>query len=109
MTGQGGKLRITMAGDGSVTQLSDSLRSLERGDEVPIVSPDRGPEALRRALRRRRQQAAPTLGYLMPPLGAVQAIYPVYTCNPSTETGDQAHRQVPAVARRRAGRDAADR
>ena len=38
ITGQGAKLRIAFAGDGSVTQLSDSLRKLERGKDVPIIS-----------------------------------------------------------------------
>jgi hypothetical protein len=97
VTGQGAKLRITLDGDGSVTQLSESLRSLQRGDEVPIVSPDAAQKNCAALYGGDVRQAAPTLGYLMPPLGSVQAIYPVYTCNPSTETGDQAHRQVPAV------------
>src|SRR5262249_43914119 len=44
------------------------------------------------------KQGDPSLGYLMPPLGAVQTIYPVYTCNPSTDLGTQANLQVPAVA-----------
>jgi len=98
VTGQGAKLRMTLDGDGSVTQLSDSLRSLERGQDVPIVTPAEAQENCAALYGGDVRQAEPTLGYLMPPLGKVQTIYPVYTCNPSTETGDQAHRQVPAVA-----------
>ena len=95
--GQGAKLRITFAPDGSVTQLSDSLRQLERGDDVPIISPAEAQNACAALYDRGVRQGAPTLGYLLPALGAVQEIYPHYTCNPSTEDGTQAHRQIPAV------------
>jgi Family of unknown function (DUF6345) len=96
-SGQGAKLRITFAPDGSVTQLSDTLRQLERGDDVPIISPDEATKACEALYDRGVRQGAPTLGYLLPALGAVQEIYPHYTCNPSTEEGTQAHRQIPAV------------
>jgi hypothetical protein len=96
-TGQGAKLRITFAPDGSVTQLSDTLRQLERGDEVPIISPAEAQKACSALYDGGVRQGEPTLGYLLPALGAVQAIYPHYTCNPSTEEGTQAHRQIPAV------------
>jgi uncharacterized protein DUF6345 len=96
-SGQGAKLRITFAPDGSVTQLSDTLRQLERGDDVPIISPDEAEKACAALYDRGVRQGAPTLGYLLPALGAVQEIYPHYTCNPSTEEGTQAHRQIPAV------------
>ena len=84
-------------GDGSVTQLSDSLRQLERGEDVPIISPDEAQKACAALYDKGVRQGEPTLGYLLPALGAVEAIYPHYTCNPSTEEGNQAHRQVPAV------------
>src|SRR6185503_18080858 len=96
-TGQGAKLRITFAPDGSVTQLSDTLRQLERGDEMPIISPEEAQKACAALYDRGVRQGEPTLGYLLPALGAVQDIYPHYTCNPSTEQGSQAHRQIPAV------------
>ena len=97
VSGQGAKLRITFADDGSVTQLSSALRGLERGDDVPIISPAEAEKACAALYERGVRQSTPTLGYLLPALGAVEAIYPHYTCNPSTEQGNQAHRQVPAV------------
>ena len=97
VSGQGAKLRVTFAGDGSVTQLSDSLRGLERSDDVPIISPDEAQKACSALYDTGVRQGEPTLGYLLPALGAVEAIYPHYTCNPSTDEGNQAHRQVPAV------------
>jgi hypothetical protein len=97
VSGQGAKLRISFAPDGSVTQLSDTLRQLERGDDVPVISPDEAQKACESLYDRGVRQGAPTLGYLLPALGAVETIYPHYTCNPSTEQGNQAHRQVPAV------------
>jgi uncharacterized protein DUF6345 len=96
-TGQGAKLRITFAPDGSVTQLSDSLRKLERGDDVPIISVAEAQKACEALYDRGVRQRTPTLGYLLPALGAVQEIYPHYTCNPASEQGSQAHRQIPAV------------
>jgi hypothetical protein len=97
VSGQGAKLRITFAPDGSVTQLSDTLRKLERGDEVEIISPADAETACAALYDRGVRQGTPTLGYLLPALGAVQEIYPHYTCNPSSEEGTQAHRLVPAV------------
>src|SRR3954451_17649547 len=84
LTGQGAKLRITLDGDGSVTQLSDSLRGLERGQDVPIVSPAEAQKSCAALYGGDVRQATPTLGYLMPALGQVQTIYPAYTCNPSS-------------------------
>jgi hypothetical protein len=97
VSGQGAKLRITLAGDGSVTQLSEVLRKLERGDEVEIIGPDEARKGCAALYEPGVRQGEPTLGYLLPALGRVQTIYPHYTCNPSTEQGDQAHRQLPAV------------
>lgn len=97
VSGQGAKLRITFAGDGSVTQLSDTLRKLERGDDAAIISPAEAQTACAALYDRGVHQGEPTLGYLLPALGAVQEIYPSYTCNPSTDEGTQAHREVPAV------------
>jgi len=97
VTGQGAKLRITFGPDGNVTQLSSALRKLERSDDVPIIPADEARKACEALYDEGVRQGEPTLGYLMPALGAVEAIYPSYTCNPSSETGDQAHLQVPAV------------
>jgi hypothetical protein len=97
VSGQGAKLRITFAPDGSVTQLSDTLRKLDRGEDVPIISPDDAQKACEALYEPDVRQGEPTLGYLLPALGAVQDIYPIYTCNPSTEQGTQAHRLLPAV------------
>jgi hypothetical protein len=98
VTGQGAKLRITFAGDGSVTQLSSTLRKLDRGDEVPIIPADEARKACAALYDEGVEQGEPTLGYLLPALGAVETIYPQYTCNPIGGRGaQQAHRQVPAV------------
>jgi Family of unknown function (DUF6345) len=96
-TGQGAKLRITFAPDGTVTQLSSSLRKLEKAGEEPIIPSDEARKACERLYDEGVRQGEPTLGYLLPALGAVEAIYPSYTCNPSSERGEQAHLQVPAV------------
>lgn len=97
VSGQGAKLRITFAPDGTVSGLTSSLRKLERAGEEPIIPSDEARKACEALYDRGVRQGEPTLGYLLPALGAVEAIYPIYTCNPSSETGDQAHRQVPAV------------
>lgn len=97
VTGQGAKLRITFAPDGSVTQLTSSLRKLEKAGEEPVIPAEQAQEACARLYDRDVRQGEPTLGYLLPALGAVETIYPIYTCNPSSESGDQAHLQVPAV------------
>jgi hypothetical protein len=97
VTGQGAKLRITFAPDGSVTQLSATPRKLERAGEEPIIPSGEAQEACEKLYDDGVRQGEPTLGYLLPALGAVETIYPVYTCNPSPEKGEQAHRQVPAV------------
>ena len=97
VSGQGAKLRITFAPDGSVTQLTSALRKLEKAGEEPIIPADEAQKACEKLYADGVRQGEPTLGYLLPALGAVETIYPIYTCNPSSETGDQAHRQVPAV------------
>jgi hypothetical protein len=97
VTGQGAKLRITFGPDGTVTQLSSTLRKLDKAGEEPIIPSDEARRACERLYDAGVRQGEPTLGYLLPALGAVETIYPVYTCNPSSGKGDQAHRQVPAV------------
>jgi Family of unknown function (DUF6345) len=97
VTGQGAKLRITFAPDGSVTQLSSALRKLEYTVDAPIFSVEEARAACEKLYGDGVRQDEPTLGYLLPELGAVETIYPSYTCNPVGENGDQAHRHVPAV------------
>jgi hypothetical protein len=97
VTGQGAKLRIAFAGDGSVTQLSDNIRSLQRGRDMPIITPDEAAKQCSALYGAGVKQGAPTLGYLFPAIGAVKTIYPVYTCNPVADTA-QANRQIPAIA-----------
>jgi hypothetical protein len=96
-TGQGAKLRITFGPDGKVTQLSSSLRSLEQAGDEPIIPSDEARKACERLYDEGVRQGEPTLGYLLPALGAVETIYPSYTCNPSSERSQQAHLQVPAI------------
>ena len=96
-TGQGAKLRITFGPDGNVTQLSSALRELEQAGEEPIIPSDEARKACERLYDKGVQQGEPTLGYLLPALGAVETIYPSYTCNPSDERGQQAHLQIPAI------------
>jgi hypothetical protein len=95
--GQGTKLRITFGPDGNVTQLSSSLRKLEPAGEEPIIPSDAARKACEQLYDEGVRQGEPTLGYLLPALGAVETIYPSYTCNPSGERGQQAHLQVPAI------------
>src|SRR4051795_3786050 len=97
VSGQGAKLRVTFAGDGSVTQLSDTLRRLEPGAHVPIWLPAEAQKQCVALYAPGVRQGTPTLGYVLPPLAAVQDIYPSYTCQPSTDKGTQANLQVPAA------------
>ena len=96
VTGQGAKLRITFAADGSVTQLSSSLRQLER----PARSRSSPPTRRARRARALRQGRPPGRADARLPAARARrrrGDLPHYTCNPSSERGKQAHRQVPAV------------
>ena len=97
VSGQGAKLRVTFAGDGSVTQLSDTLRRLEYTADEPIFTAEEARARCAELYEPGVRQGTPTLGYVLPALAAVQDIYPSYTCNPSTDKGTQANLQVPAV------------
>jgi hypothetical protein len=96
-TGQGAKLRVTFAGDGSVTQLSTATRRLAPGKQAIIISSDEAAKACSALYGADVRQATPTLGYVLPPLGAVKQIFPSYTCNPVGGDGPQANRVVAAV------------
>src|SRR6185436_8508301 len=90
-TGQGAKLRVTFAGDGSVTQLSTATRRLAPGKQAIIISSSEAAKACSALYGADVRQAAPTLGYVLPPLGAVKQIFPTYTCNPVGGDGPQAN------------------
>ncbi|MDG4830813.1 DUF6345 domain-containing protein [Solwaraspora sp. WMMD1047] len=106
VTGQGARLRMTFAPDGTVSQLSHALRKVERAGEVAVISPAEASRACRALYPAGVRQQTPTLGYQFPELAATNAdgkgrvatIVPQYTCNPVAETGNLAHRLVPAVA-----------
>lgn len=91
VVGPGAKQRIAFAGDGSVVQLSQSLRQVAQDGTVPIISPQDAVEQCMRLYGPRVKQGTPTLSYYAPPLGAVRAsgqgsvgmILPHYVCNPA--------------------------
>ncbi len=100
VSGQGAKLRVTFAGDGSVTQVSSAIRGLARAKDAPIISADEAQKQCAALYRDGVSQGTPTLGYVLPELNAqrpVQTIAPSYRCNPGTELGTQAQRVLPAV------------
>ncbi|HEY0698176.1 MAG TPA: DUF6345 domain-containing protein [Micromonospora sp.] len=106
VTGQGARLRITFAGDGTPTQLSHSLRTVERAADVAVIDVTAATRACAALYPAEVRQDPPTLSYQFPELtsrqadgtGTIGMIYPQYTCNPVATTGTQAHRLVPAVA-----------
>src|SRR6185503_3578975 len=65
-TGQGAKLRITFAPDGSVSQLSDTLRKLERAGDVPVIDEESAIAGCAALYGKGTQQGRPTLGYYLP-------------------------------------------
>ena len=104
-TGQGAKLRITFAGDGSVTQLSSAIRQLDAGKQAIIISSDEAaegaaPRSTRRTSARPRRRSATGLSA---ELGrASSRSSPTYTCNPVGGEGTQANRLRPGRPGRRA-------
>ena len=105
VSGQGARLRVTFAPDGSVSQLSHALRKVERVADVAVIDQAEATRACAALYPRGTRQQPPTLGYQFPELtatraegkGRVSLIQPAYTCNPVAENGDLAHRLVPAV------------
>jgi len=105
VSGQGAKLRLTVGPDGTVTQVTDALRKVEKADEVPVISPEDAAATCAELYGPQVKQDVPTLGYQFPELGAQEAngkgsvrqILPQYTCNPLSEA-TEAHRLVPAVS-----------
>jgi hypothetical protein len=105
VSGQGAKLRITFAPDGSVSQLARSARQVKQSGTTAVISPAEATKACAAVYPAGTRQLEPTLGYQFPALtaerangkGTVDTICPQYTCNPVAETGNLAHRLVPAV------------
>jgi hypothetical protein len=105
VTGQGAKLRITVAPDGAVSQLSSALRKVEQSGDVTVIGTKAATAACADLYGSKVKQDTPTLGYQFPELsasdasgkGSVGTILPQYTCNPVSEAGSQAHRLVPAT------------
>jgi hypothetical protein len=101
VSGQGAKLRIAFAGDGSVTQVSSDISQLARSKNAPIITVDDAAKQCAALYQPGVRQGTPTLGYVMPALSADQPakqIAPTYRCNPSSELGTQAQRVIPAIA-----------
>ncbi|HKT04776.1 MAG TPA: DUF6345 domain-containing protein [Rugosimonospora sp.] len=104
VTGQGARLRLTLAPDGVVSQVSASVRQVAKSGDVPVIPVEQAQQECAALYGPDVRQDVPTLGYQFPQLTADQAngrgtvgtIYPQYTCNPLAETS-QAHRLVPAV------------
>ena len=61
---------MTLAGDGSVTQITSPMRQLEPGKRVAILSADAAAKACAALYADDVRQATPTLGYSFPALGA---------------------------------------
>jgi hypothetical protein len=105
VAGQGAKLRITLGPDGKVTQLAHALRTIKPAGNVPIIPVKDAIEACVDLYGTAVRQLAPTLGYQFPELtavngkgkGTVGTLFPQYTCNPVANSGNEAHRLVPAV------------
>ncbi|GIG63937.1 hypothetical protein Pen01_02320 [Phytomonospora endophytica] len=105
LTGQGANLRVTFDENGTVTELSESLRKVAADRKVDVISPDEAREDCKRVYGDTVEQGEPTLGYQMPELtsrnadgtGTVKEIWPQYTCNPVGKEETQASRLVPAV------------
>ena len=77
VTGQGAKLRIAFAGDGSVTQLSDThAQARARQATCRSSRRRRPPSSARRSTTTASSSRQPTLGYLFPAIGAVKTIFP---------------------------------
>jgi hypothetical protein len=72
VTGQGAKLRITFAPDGEVTQLSSSLRKLDRAGDAPIIPADQAQKSCEALYDEGVRQDEPTLGYVLPALDGLQ-------------------------------------
>jgi hypothetical protein len=108
VVGPGAKLRASFAGDGSVVQLSQAVRTVAASDAVEVISPERAQASCTALYGSKIVQNTPTLGYYAPALtatkasgqGTVQVIVPHYICQPAgvPEDGNRlGGKLVPAV------------
>lgn len=84
LIGPGAKIKLVLAGDGSVTNLNYSWRGLQRGSAVPLISPATA-EKIARLQLADQSAGGPIelkyeLVYYAPPMsvGSVRALYPHY-------------------------------
>ncbi|GLZ80323.1 hypothetical protein Afil01_51300 [Actinorhabdospora filicis] len=105
LAGQGASLRVTFAPDGTITELSESLRRLAAGRQVAIITADEAQRACA-AVYGGAAQNTPVLSYLSPELssrqadgkGTVTEVLPQYQCSPvDNSDGTQAPKTVPAI------------
>lgn len=90
VVGPGAKLRASFAGDGSVLQLSQAVRSLTQGGDVEILTPDQARTSCTALYGPTVGQGTPVLGYYAPALtaqraggqGTVKLLTPHYICQP---------------------------
>jgi hypothetical protein len=91
VVGPGAKLRASFAGDGSVLQLTQAVRTVAASGAVEIISPEKALGACSALYGFTVKQATPTLGYYAPALtatqasgkGTVQVLAPHYICQPA--------------------------
>ena len=99
VVGPGAKLRASFAGDGSVVQLTQSVRTVAAAGTVEVISPEQATANCAALYGKSTQQGTPILGYYAPALtatrasgkGAVQVLAPHYICRPVgvPEDGDR--------------------
>jgi uncharacterized protein DUF6345 len=108
VVGPGAKLRASFAGDGSVLQLTQAVRTVAASDTVEVISPERAKANCTALYGADLAQGTPTLGYYAPALtatkasgkGTVQVLAPHYICQPIgvAEDGNRlGGKLVPAV------------
>ncbi len=108
VVGPGAKMRASFAGDGSVVQLSEAVRTVALSDSVAIISPEQAQASCAALYGRQAAQNTPTLGYYAPALtatkasgqGTVQVLVPHYICQPADSkdgAGKLSGKLVPAA------------
>jgi len=96
VVGPGAKLRASFAGDGSVVQLTQAVRTVAATGTVAVISPEQAKVNCAALYGTRTGQGTPTLGYYAPALtaskasgkGTVQVLVPHYICRPADVTQD---------------------
>jgi hypothetical protein len=90
VVGPGAKLRASFAGDGSVLQLTQAVRTVTAAKTVEVISPEQAAASCTALYGGDIRQGTPTLGYYAPALtaskasgqGTVQLLAPHYICQP---------------------------